>query len=136
MCVCSFSRVDALVYLCACVCLCAVSEPTLKWKIKKLISTRPNPLQRKISAPPTVRHRTETLGRLSTLKPSVHIILDGFVNFLMHCRHTEFCRTRLIFVTQTPPPPTAAVPQHQGAAPPMTASIQTAAHWLMRSAPL
>ncbi|XP_035517489.1 histone deacetylase 7-like [Morone saxatilis] len=38
-----------------------VSEPTLKWKIKKLISTRPNPLQRKISAPPTVKHRTETL---------------------------------------------------------------------------
>ncbi|KAM3622116.1 uncharacterized protein V6R79_020506 [Siganus canaliculatus] len=38
-----------------------VSEPTLKWKIKKLISTRPNPLQRKISAPPAVKHRTETL---------------------------------------------------------------------------
>ncbi|XP_026203259.1 histone deacetylase 7-like isoform X3 [Anabas testudineus] len=38
-----------------------VSEPTLKWKIKKLISARPNPLQRKISAPPAVKHRTETL---------------------------------------------------------------------------
>ncbi|XP_042357205.1 histone deacetylase 7-like isoform X2 [Plectropomus leopardus] len=38
-----------------------VSEPTLKWKLKKLISTRPNPLQRKISAPPMVKHRTETL---------------------------------------------------------------------------
>ncbi|XP_067360202.1 histone deacetylase 7-like isoform X2 [Channa argus] len=38
-----------------------VSEPTLKWKLKKLITTRPNPLQRKISAPPTVKHRTETL---------------------------------------------------------------------------
>ncbi|KAM9362104.1 histone deacetylase 7-like [Symphorus nematophorus] len=38
-----------------------VSEPTLKWKIKKLISTRPSPLQRKISAPPAVKHRTETL---------------------------------------------------------------------------
>ncbi|XP_029288158.1 histone deacetylase 7-like isoform X2 [Cottoperca gobio] len=38
-----------------------VSEPTLKLKLKKLISTRPNPLQRKISAPPTVKHRTETL---------------------------------------------------------------------------
>ncbi|CAN9512375.1 unnamed protein product [Ophioblennius macclurei] len=38
-----------------------VSEPTLKWKIKKLIATRPNPLQRKISAPPAVKHRTETL---------------------------------------------------------------------------
>ncbi|XP_069366220.1 histone deacetylase 7-like isoform X2 [Paralichthys olivaceus] len=38
-----------------------VSEPTLKWKLKKLINTRPNPLQRKISAPPTVKHRTETL---------------------------------------------------------------------------
>ncbi|XP_075951984.1 histone deacetylase 7-like isoform X5 [Anarhichas minor] len=37
-----------------------VSEPTLKWKLKKLISTRPNPLQRKISAPPSVKHRTET----------------------------------------------------------------------------
>ncbi|XP_070815919.1 histone deacetylase 7-like isoform X2 [Chaetodon trifascialis] len=37
-----------------------VSEPTLKWKIKKLISTRPNPLQRKISAPPAVKHRTDT----------------------------------------------------------------------------
>ncbi|XP_059186111.1 histone deacetylase 7-like [Centropristis striata] len=37
-----------------------VSEPTLKWKLKKLISTRPNPLQRKISAPPAVKHRTET----------------------------------------------------------------------------
>ncbi|XP_063766799.1 histone deacetylase 7-like isoform X2 [Eleginops maclovinus] len=38
-----------------------VSEPTLKWKLKKLISTRPNPLQRKISAPPDVKHRTENL---------------------------------------------------------------------------
>ncbi|XP_035007228.1 histone deacetylase 7 isoform X1 [Hippoglossus stenolepis] len=38
-----------------------VSEPTLKWKLKKLINTRPNPLQRKISAPPAVKHRTETL---------------------------------------------------------------------------
>ncbi|XP_029947945.1 histone deacetylase 7-like isoform X2 [Salarias fasciatus] len=38
-----------------------VSEPTLKWKLKKLIATRPNPLQRKISAPPAVKHRTETL---------------------------------------------------------------------------
>ncbi|XP_061544077.1 histone deacetylase 7-like isoform X1 [Phycodurus eques] len=37
-----------------------VSEPTLKWKLKKLISTRPNPLQRKRSAPPAVKHRTET----------------------------------------------------------------------------
>ncbi|XP_041810598.1 histone deacetylase 7-like isoform X2 [Chelmon rostratus] len=38
-----------------------VSEPTLKCRIRKLISTRPNPLQRKISAPPAVKHRTETL---------------------------------------------------------------------------
>ncbi|KAM9758906.1 histone deacetylase 7-like isoform 1-T2 [Menidia menidia] len=38
-----------------------VSEPTLKWKLKKLISTRPNPLQRKISAPAAVKHRPETL---------------------------------------------------------------------------
>ncbi|MEQ2266328.1 hypothetical protein XENORESO_020175 [Xenotaenia resolanae] len=38
-----------------------VSEPTLKWKLKKLISTRPNPLQRKISAPPDVKHRTEPM---------------------------------------------------------------------------
>ncbi|XP_041638627.1 histone deacetylase 7-like isoform X2 [Cheilinus undulatus] len=38
-----------------------VSEPILKWKIKKLISSRPNPLHRKISAPPTMKHRTETL---------------------------------------------------------------------------
>ncbi|KAM4588967.1 histone deacetylase 7-like isoform 2-T2 [Odontesthes bonariensis] len=38
-----------------------VSEPTLKLKLKKLISTRPNPLQRKISAPPAVKHRPETL---------------------------------------------------------------------------
>ncbi|XP_053291492.1 histone deacetylase 7 isoform X1 [Pleuronectes platessa] len=38
-----------------------VSEPTLKWKLKKLINMRPNPLQRKISAPPAVKHRTETL---------------------------------------------------------------------------
>uniref|UniRef100_A0A8C9WVP6 histone deacetylase n=1 Tax=Sander lucioperca TaxID=283035 RepID=A0A8C9WVP6_SANLU len=52
----------SFVYICA----CAVSEPTLKWKLKKLISTRPNPLQRKISAPPAVKHRTETLGRVST----------------------------------------------------------------------
>ncbi|XP_069567124.1 histone deacetylase 7-like isoform X2 [Brachyistius frenatus] len=37
-----------------------VSEPTLKWKLKKLITTRPNPLKRKISAPPAVKHRTET----------------------------------------------------------------------------
>lgn len=47
-------------------CVYAVSEPTLKWKIKKLISARPNPLERKISAPPAVKHRTETLGRVST----------------------------------------------------------------------
>ncbi|XP_068171102.1 histone deacetylase 7-like isoform X2 [Antennarius striatus] len=38
-----------------------VSEPTLKWKIKKLISTRPNPLQHKISTPPSAKHRPETL---------------------------------------------------------------------------
>uniref|UniRef100_A0A3Q2EED3 Histone deacetylase n=1 Tax=Cyprinodon variegatus TaxID=28743 RepID=A0A3Q2EED3_CYPVA len=38
-----------------------VSEPTLKWKLKKLISARPNPLQRKISAPPAVKHRTEPM---------------------------------------------------------------------------
>ncbi|KAM9409626.1 histone deacetylase 7-like isoform 2-T4 [Pholidichthys leucotaenia] len=38
-----------------------VSEPTLKWKLKKLITTRPSPLQRKISAPPAVKHRTEVL---------------------------------------------------------------------------
>uniref|UniRef100_UPI0037E83FF1 histone deacetylase 7-like isoform X1 n=2 Tax=Semicossyphus pulcher TaxID=241346 RepID=UPI0037E83FF1 len=38
-----------------------VSEPILKWKIKKLISSRPNPLLRKISAPTTVKHRTENL---------------------------------------------------------------------------
>uniref|UniRef100_A0A8D3A428 histone deacetylase n=1 Tax=Scophthalmus maximus TaxID=52904 RepID=A0A8D3A428_SCOMX len=43
------------------ICVCTVSEPTLKWKLKKLINTRPNPLQRKISAPPAVKHRTETL---------------------------------------------------------------------------
>lgn len=54
--------VSVFVYL----CMCAVSEPTLKWKIKKLISARPNPLQRKISAPPAVKHRTETLGRVSS----------------------------------------------------------------------
>lgn len=45
-----------------CICVCAVSEPTLKWKLRKIIATRPNPLQRKISAPPDVKHRTETLG--------------------------------------------------------------------------
>lgn len=132
--VCSFSHVDALLYLCACVCLCAVSEPTLKWKIKKLISTRPNPLQRKISAPPAVRHRTETLGRLSTPKLSVHIIPGAFVNFLIYCQHTEFCHMHLLFATQTPRP-TAAAPRHQGAAPPMTASTLTAAYWFTRSAP-
>ncbi|XP_017278395.1 histone deacetylase 7 isoform X2 [Kryptolebias marmoratus] len=38
-----------------------VSEPTLKWKLRKIIATRPNPLKRKISAPPDVKHRTETL---------------------------------------------------------------------------
>ncbi|XP_029990771.1 histone deacetylase 7-like isoform X2 [Sphaeramia orbicularis] len=38
-----------------------VSEPTLKWKLKKLISTRPIRVQRKTSAPPAVKHRTETL---------------------------------------------------------------------------
>lgn len=46
-----------------CICAPAVSEPTLKWKLKKLISMRPNPLQRKISAPPSVKHKTETLGK-------------------------------------------------------------------------
>ncbi|KAF7208375.1 transcript variant X4 [Nothobranchius furzeri] len=38
-----------------------VSEPTLKWRIRKIIAARPNPLQRKSSAPPDVKHRTETL---------------------------------------------------------------------------
>ncbi|XP_037535156.1 histone deacetylase 7 [Nematolebias whitei] len=38
-----------------------VSEPTLKLKLRKIITMRPNPLQRKISAPPDVKHRTETL---------------------------------------------------------------------------
>ncbi|XP_029907298.1 histone deacetylase 7-like isoform X2 [Myripristis murdjan] len=39
-----------------------VSEPTLKWKLKKHISTRQSPLQRKTSAPATIKHRTkETL---------------------------------------------------------------------------
>lgn len=56
------ARVSSCVYFCF-LCMHAVSEPTLKWKLKKLISTRPNPLQRKISAPPAVRHRTETFGR-------------------------------------------------------------------------
>lgn len=69
MCVCSPSHVDSFAFVCACVCV--VSEPTLKWKIKKMISARPNPLQRKISAPPTVRHRTEPLGNPSTFRPSV-----------------------------------------------------------------
>lgn len=50
-----------------CICKSAVSEPTLKLKLKKLINTRPNPLQRKISAPPAVKHRTETLGKVSAL---------------------------------------------------------------------
>uniref|UniRef100_A0AAQ4QSR0 Histone deacetylase n=1 Tax=Gasterosteus aculeatus aculeatus TaxID=481459 RepID=A0AAQ4QSR0_GASAC len=49
------------VFLHLCIFVSTVSEPTLKWKLKKLISTRPNPLQRKISAPPAVKHRTETL---------------------------------------------------------------------------
>ncbi|KAM4613948.1 histone deacetylase 7-like [Polymixia lowei] len=35
-----------------------VSEPTLKWKLKKHINTRQSPLQRKTSAPPAVKHRT------------------------------------------------------------------------------
>ncbi|CAL8340030.1 unnamed protein product [Lota lota] len=35
-----------------------VSEPTLKWKLKKHINTRQSPLQRKASAPPTVKHKT------------------------------------------------------------------------------
>ncbi|XP_057701924.1 histone deacetylase 7-like [Corythoichthys intestinalis] len=47
-----------------------VSEPTLKWKLKKLISTRPNPLQRKISAPPAVKHRTETLESSPSSTPT------------------------------------------------------------------
>ncbi|XP_068598589.1 histone deacetylase 7-like [Brachionichthys hirsutus] len=50
-----------------------VSEPTLKWKIKKLISSRPNPLQHKISAPPSAKHRPETLdsaGSSNTSPPS------------------------------------------------------------------
>uniref|UniRef100_A0AAV2M4Q9 Histone deacetylase n=1 Tax=Knipowitschia caucasica TaxID=637954 RepID=A0AAV2M4Q9_KNICA len=34
-----------------------VSEPILKWKLKKM---RSNPLQRKSSAPPAVRHRADT----------------------------------------------------------------------------
>ncbi|XP_038551857.1 histone deacetylase 7-like isoform X2 [Micropterus salmoides] len=47
-----------------------VSEPTLKWKLKKLISTRPNPLQRKTSAPPAVKHRTETLDSSPSSTPA------------------------------------------------------------------
>lgn len=47
-----------------------VSEPTLKWKIKKLISTRPNPLLRKSSAPPDVKHRTETLDSSNCSTPT------------------------------------------------------------------
>nr|XP_057910402.1 histone deacetylase 7-like isoform X2 [Doryrhamphus excisus] len=47
-----------------------VSEPTLKWKLKKLISTRPNPLQRKISAPPAVKHKTETLDSSPSSTPA------------------------------------------------------------------
>ncbi|KAF7656575.1 hypothetical protein LDENG_00039010 [Lucifuga dentata] len=38
-----------------------VSEPTLKLKLKKYINTRQSPLQRKTSAPPTMKHRTEAL---------------------------------------------------------------------------
>lgn len=60
------------------ICVCAVSEPTLKWKIKKLISTRPNPLQRKISAPPAVKHRTETLGRVSLFCSETHKLMFVF----------------------------------------------------------
>ncbi|KAK7906802.1 hypothetical protein WMY93_015414 [Mugilogobius chulae] len=37
-----------------------VSEPTLKCKLKKMIGARPNPLRRKISAPPAVRFRSDT----------------------------------------------------------------------------
>uniref|UniRef100_A0A3Q3KC28 Histone deacetylase n=1 Tax=Monopterus albus TaxID=43700 RepID=A0A3Q3KC28_MONAL len=47
-----------------------VSEPTLKLKIKKLISTRPNPLRRKSSAPPAVKHRTETLDSSPSSTPA------------------------------------------------------------------
>ncbi|KAM9859416.1 histone deacetylase 7-like [Aulostomus maculatus] len=47
-----------------------VSEPTLKLKLKKLISTRPNPLQRKISAPPAIKHRTETLDSSPSSTPA------------------------------------------------------------------
>ncbi|KAM3877942.1 histone deacetylase 7-like [Diretmus argenteus] len=40
----------------------SVSEPTLKWKLKKHINTRQSPLERKTSAPPIIKHRTpETL---------------------------------------------------------------------------
>lgn len=63
------------VFLHLCIFVSTVSEPTLKWKLKKLISTRPNPLQRKISAPPAVKHRTETLGRV------IYINLDLFLLF-------------------------------------------------------
>ncbi|CAL8340683.1 unnamed protein product [Merluccius merluccius] len=35
-----------------------VSEPTLKWKLKRHINTRQSPLQRKASAPPAVKHKT------------------------------------------------------------------------------
>lgn len=81
-------------FMCMCVfvCVCAVSEPTLKWKLKKLITTRPNPLQRKISAPPAVKHRTETLGKLFTFTwISVRVLFFGSVS----CFLLKFLWSRL-----------------------------------------
>lgn len=82
LCVCMFLHVFTHI------CVCAVSEPTLKWKLKKLITTRPNPLQRKISAPPAVKHRTETLGRVSTFSRITHMIFC-FCGFLQ-CSFSYF----------------------------------------------
>ncbi|XP_056129678.1 histone deacetylase 7-like isoform X2 [Lampris incognitus] len=48
-----------------------VSEPTLKWRLKKHINTRQSPLRRKISAPPTVKPRTQdTLDSTSSISGS------------------------------------------------------------------
>ncbi|KAM8868255.1 histone deacetylase 7-like isoform 1-T2 [Synchiropus picturatus] len=47
-----------------------VSEPTLKLKSKKLSTTRQNPLQRKISAPPLIKHHTEILDPSASSNPA------------------------------------------------------------------
>ena len=75
-------------------CVCTVSEPSLKWKLKKLLSSRPNPLQRKISAPPAVKHRTENLGTVPS-SLSGTLMIQVYADLICHF---YFCYFVILYV--------------------------------------